>query len=187
MLRHAALILLAVAALPARSSSFGVLDIALGASESALARQLDFRDINEALAQAQPPGKPGLGARGYGCLTRDDAFADTSCVSHTETVAGIETREIRLTFLEGRLQQFSLSAEARHSDAVTGYLRQHYGEPRSMPAPDAGAMPRLQWENEAGRITSYRGNDLVFVNFELLTYAEAVRRRRERPASAICR
>ena len=48
-------------------------------------------------------------------------------------------------------------------------------------------MPRLQWEDGTARVTSYRGSDLVYVNFELLTYREALQRRRERGAGVICR
>ena len=37
----------------------------------------------------------------------------------------------------------------------------------------------LRWQNESGSITAYRGKDLVFVNFELAGYADAVKRKRQ--------
>ena len=167
----------ATAALAA-DEPFGVLDIALGASYSRLEQRLEFRDINASLA-ANKPGKPDLGRRGYGCMKRDDPFADVGCVSHDEKLDGVETREIRLHFLGGRLQQFSVTAELQYYDAVTGYLRGRYGEPRQLAAAGAGAEPSLEWQNESGRIVAYRGKDLVFVNFELASYADAVKRKRE--------
>lgn len=187
----AAAILLFTVAVGARAQQapFGLLDIALGASYAQLARELDFRDIDAALAaaHARQAGKPELGARGYGCVTRDDAFADVTCVSHQEKLDGIETREIRLQFLGGRLQQFSLTAEVRHFDTVTGYLRRRYGEPQTVPAAGPDAMPSLKWQNDTARITGYRGSNLVFVNFELDSYADAVRRKREHPGGLECR
>src|SRR6185369_14681208 len=98
-----------------------------------LERDLDFRDLDAALAKTQS-GKPDFGRRGYGCMQRDDDFADTACVSHTERLDGIEAREIRLHFIEGRLQQFSLTAEVQHYDAVVGYLRARFGAPLAVPA-----------------------------------------------------
>ena len=109
-----------VSAVAAADAPYGVLDIGLGASYARLEQQLDFRDINEALAKGG--GKPDLGKRGYGCTQREDDFADVGCVSHVERLDGVETREIRLHFLEGRLQQFSVTAEVQHYDAVIAYL-----------------------------------------------------------------
>jgi hypothetical protein len=162
----------------AADAPFGVLDITLGTSYGRLERDLDFRDLDATLAKTQS-GKPDLGRRGYGCMQRDDDFADTACVSHTEQLDGIETREIRLHFLEGRLQQFSLTAEVRHYEAVAGYLRARYGAPQAMPERNDGDQPSLKWQSEAGHIDAYRGKDLVFVNFELAIYPEAVKRKRD--------
>ena len=162
----------------AADQPFGVLDIALGASYVRLERDLDFRDINAALGQMQS-GKPDLGKRGYGCMKRDDPFADVGCVSHVEKLDGIETREIRLHFLHGRLQQFSLTAELKHYDAVIGYLRARYGAPQTIAPSNAGDEPSLKWQSEAAQLVAYRGKDLVFVNIELASYADAVQRKRE--------
>ena len=171
--------LIAVAANAAAADApYGVLDITLGASLARLERDLDFRDIDAALANIQS-GKPDLGRRGYGCMPRDDDFADTACVSHTERLDGTETREIRLHFLEGRLQQFSLTAEVQHFEAVSGYLRARYGAPQAIPAANAGGEPSLRWEREAARIDAHRGKDLVFVNFELKSYPDAMKRKRD--------
>ena len=114
--------LLAVLALlsspgPAADEPFGLLDIALGASYACLERDLDFRYITTSLAQMSG-NRPDLGKRGYGCMRRDDPQADVGCVSHAEKLDGIETREIRLHFLSGRLYQFSMSAEVQHYDAL---------------------------------------------------------------------
>lgn len=170
--------LLSAAAALAADGSFGVLDIELGGSHARLAHQLDFRDINTALAAAKS-GRPDLGRRGYGCMSRDDPFAEIGCVSHDEKLDAVETREIRLHFLESRLQQFSLTAELRFSEAVIGYLRTRYGEPQQVAAPNPDAAPSLQWKDDTGRVTAYRGKDLIFVSFELASYAEAVKRRRD--------
>lgn len=168
---------------------FGLLDIALGASYARLAHELDFRDIDAALpaAHARTASTPELGARGYGCVTRNDAFANVSCVSHHKKLDGIETRKIHLQFLDGRLQQFSLTAEVRHFDTVTAYLRRRYGEPQAVPATGPDPMPSLKWQNDTARITGHRGSNLVFVNFALDAYAEAARRGREHPGILECR
>ena len=171
--------LLAAAAAPVAAAGmpFGVLDIGLGASYARLERDLDFRDINESLAKKA--GKPDLGKRGYGCMQRDDDFADVGCVSHTERLDGIETREIRLHFLDGRLQQFSVTSEVKNFDAVVGYLRARFGAPQTVPVKSADDQPSVKWQNEAGQIVAYRGKDLVFVTFELVSYPDAVKRKRE--------
>ena len=81
---------------------------------------------------AQMTGKvPDLGKRGYGCMRRDDPQADIGCVSHVEKLGGVETREIRLHFLNGRLYQFSMSAEVQHYDAVIAQLRARNGAPQT--------------------------------------------------------
>ncbi len=155
----------------------GVLDITLGASYGRLERELDFRDINTALAQIKGV-KPDLGKRGYGCMKRDDPFADIGCVSHDEKLDGFETREIRLHFLHGRLQQFSLTAELQYYDAVVGYLRRRHGEPQRAEAGSAESAPVYAWKSESEQVIAYRGKDLVFVSFELASYADAVKRKR---------
>ena len=162
----------------AADQPFSVLDIELGASYGRLERELDFRDINTALSQIKS-GKPDLGKRGYGCMKRDDPLADVSCVSHEEKLDGVETREIRLHFLAGRLQQFSLTAEVQHYEAVTGYLRRRYGEPQQLEASSPDAAPSLKWQSESGQVLAFRGKDLVFVSFELVSYADSVKRKRE--------
>ena len=167
----------ATAALAAEEP-FGVLDIPLGASHARMEQQLDFRDINTSLGQAKA-GKPDLGRRGYGCMKREDPQADVGCVSHDERLDGIETREIRLHFLHGRLMQFSLTAEVQHYDTVLGYLRARYGEPQPVVPANPDAQPSVRWQSEAGWVIAYRGKDLVFVNFELASYADAVKRKRE--------
>ena len=162
----------------AADTQFGVLDIALGGSYARLERDLDFRDIDATLAKTSS-GKPDLGKRGYGCMQRDDDFADVGCVSHTEKLDGIVTREIRLHFLEGRLQQFSLTAEVANFDAVVGYLRARYGAPQTVPVHSAGEQPSVKWQSEVGTVVAHRGKDLVFVNFELAAYPAAIKRKRE--------
>jgi hypothetical protein len=161
----------------AADTPYGVLDIGLGASYARLERELDFRDIDAALAKKA--GKPDLGRRGYGCMPREDDFADIGCVSHTERLDGIETREIRLHFLDGRLQQFSLTAEVQNFDAVVGYLRARFGAPQPVTAQGPAELPSVKWQNEAGQIVAHRGKDLVFVSFELVSYPAAVKRKRE--------
>jgi hypothetical protein len=156
---------------------YGVLDIGLGASYGRLERDLDFRDI--AASIAKQPGKPDLGKRGYGCMQREDDFADVGCVSHTERLDGVETREIRLHFLDGRLQQFSVSAEVQNFDAVVRYLSNRFGAPQAVPVKNPTDQPSVKWQNEAGQIVALRGKDLVFVSFELASYPDAVKRKRE--------
>ncbi len=168
----------AAAGAAAADAPFGVLDIALGASYARLERDLDFRDINATLAKTAS-GKPDLGKRGYGCMQREDDFADTGCVSHSERLNDIETREIRLHFLEGRLQQFSLTAEVAKFDAVVGYLRARYGAPQTLPVKNEGDTPTVKWQSESAQIVAHRGKDLVFVNFELASYPAAVKRKRD--------
>jgi len=156
---------------------FGVLDIGLGASYARLERDLDFRDIDASLAKGG--GKPDLGKRGYGCMPREDDFADVACVSHIERLDDIETREIRLHFLEGRLQQFSVTAEVQYYDAVVAYIARRFGQPQAVPVKDASEQPSVKWESEAGRIVALRGKDLVFVNFQLATYPDAIKRKHD--------
>ena len=163
---------------------YGHGDIRLGASFQVLAAALDFRDIYAALAEQErrKAAVPDLGRRGYGCLRRDDAYADVTCVSHTEKVGGAETRELRLQFLAGILQQFSITAEIQYFDAVTGAVRARHGAPGSVEPATGGGFPSYRWRNGASSIVGYGGKDLVFVSFELSSYAEAVKARQARPA-----
>ena len=154
-------------------------DVRLGASFTRLAHDLDFRDIHAAIAAQNEKqlAKPDLGKRGYGCARRDDPYADVACVSHDERVGGAETREIRLHFLDGVLQQFSITAEIRYFDAVMQALRERHGVPQQTEPAPAGGYPSSAWRNDESRIIAYGGKDLVFVAFELVGYAEAVKRK----------
>jgi len=154
-------------------------DIRLGASFARLAQELDFRDIHAAIAARQQSQdiKPDLGRRGYGCARREDAYADVTCVSHDERVGGAETREIRLHFLDGLLQQFSITAEIRQFDVVMQALRERHGAPQQTEAAPAGGYSTFVWRGADSSITTYGGKDLVFVSFELASYAAAVKRK----------
>jgi hypothetical protein len=174
----ALLSLLAAPAAAAEDGAFGILDITLGSSYARLERDLDFRSITASLAQMSG-NKPDLGKRGYGCMRRDDPQADIGCVSHHEVLGGMPTREIRLHFLHGRLYQFSLSAEMQYYDTVIAQLRSRNGAP-------AAAADAMRWQNGSGQIAAYRGKDLVYVNFELAGYAEAVKRKSEGGATLEC-
>jgi len=156
-------------------------DIALGDSYQRLATTLDFRDLYAALAERsrREAAKPDLGRRGYGCLRRDDAYADVTCVSHDEKIGSAETREVRLQFLGGVLQQFSITAEMRHFGTVMETLREKYGEPERIEPAAAGGFVSYQWRNDESSIVGYSGKDLVFVSFELASYQVAVKRRQE--------
>ena len=169
-------------AAPAAAEPYRYDDIRLGGSLQYLAQELDFRDIHAAIAAQEKARaeKPDLGRRGYGCARREDPFADVACVSHDERVGGAETREIRLHFLGGVLQQFSITAEIRHFDAVMQALRERHGAPHAAQPAPAGGYPSSAWRNADSSITAYGGKDLVFVSFELSTYPEAVKRRQDR-------
>jgi hypothetical protein len=184
--RRACGIAAAVAAFAAAAEPYGFGDIRLGASMATLSRQLDFRDAEEAVreARAMSLSRPYFGKRGYGCLRRDDPGADVTCVSHEEKISAAETREFRLHFLDGILQQFSIAAEIRHYDAVMQAVSRLHGPPQ---AEAGGGMPVQRWDNGESRIVGYGGKDLVFVSFELATYAQAVERKRRRGAMPECR
>lgn len=170
----------------AAAEPYGFGDISLGASYQRLAAVLDFRDINAAIAEQKARGRatPDLGRRGYGCMRRDDASADVTCVSHEEKAGGAPTREIRLQFLEGMLQQFSITAEIAYRDAVIGAVSARHGAPQM----DAAARPPLyRWDNGESRIVAVGGKDLVFVSFELSGYAAAVERKGSGAPSNACR
>ena len=125
----AVLLLQFATAAGAADRPYGHADIALGASYRALAEALDFRDIHAAVAEqgARKARTPDLGRRGYGCVRRDDAYADVTCVSHDEKVGAADTREIRLQFLNGVLQQFSITADIPHLDTVLASIRSRHG------------------------------------------------------------
>ena len=171
----------------AADQPYGHGDITLGASFQALDAALDFRDIHAALATQGKAAKPDLGRRCYGCMRREDPYADLTCVSHDEKVGGAETREIRLHFLNGVLQQFSITAEIQHLDTVMETLRARYGAAERREPATAGGFPSWLWHNGVSSIVAYGGKDLVFVSFELATYAEAVKARQSgagRPGTA---
>ena len=170
-----ALMLAAAAIAQAADAPYGLLDITLGAGYAQLEQTLDLRDINAALAARHGSGKLDLGRRGYGCLPREDEFADIGCVSHDERLDEVATREIRLQFLAGRLQQISLTAETRYFDVVIDYLRRRYGPPRVVATADA---PRYEWGNASSRMYALHGPNLVFVSLELASYQNAVARKR---------
>jgi hypothetical protein len=180
---------LAVAANGAAAEPYRFDDVRLGASFARLEHDLDFRDINAAIAaqKGQATVKPDLGRRGYGCARREDAYADLTCVSHDERVGGAEMREIRLQFLDGILQQFSITAEIRYVDAVMQALRERIGAPQRTDAAPAGGFPSSSWRNAESRVTAYAGKDLVFVSFELAGYADAVKRKQSGAQPQECR
>ena len=163
--------------------------IRLGASFQRLAHELDFRDIHATVAEQKERNttKPDLGRRGYGCARRDDPYADIACVSHDERVGGAETREIRLHFLDGLLQQFSITAEIRHYDAVMQALRERHGAPQATEPAPAGGYSSSSWRNAESKIISYGGKDLVFVSFELAGYPDAVKRKQGGARPQECR
>lgn len=154
-------------------------DIRLGASFQRLAHELDFRDIHAAVAEQneRKAARPDLGRRGFGCARRDDPYADIACVSHEERIGGAETREIRLHFLDGRLQQFSISTEIRHYELIMQALRSRYGAPQAADPAPAGGYASTIWRNEDSIIVSYGGRDLVYVSFELAGFQDAVKRK----------
>jgi hypothetical protein len=164
-------------------------EVRLGASFARLEHDLDFRDINAAIAaqKGQQTVKPDLGRRGYGCARREDAYADITCVSHDEHVGGAEMREIRLQFLNGILQQFSITAEIQYYDVVMQALRERHGVPQQTDPAPAGGFPSSTWKNAESSITAYAGKDLVFVSFELAGYAEAVKRKESGAPPQECR
>lgn len=77
---------------------YGFGNIRLGASFDELARALDFRDIHAALDRqlAAKAATPDLGRRGYGCMRREDAYAEIACVSHARIAATSRCRRDRL-------------------------------------------------------------------------------------------
>jgi hypothetical protein len=112
-------------------------------------------------------------------VRRDDAYADVSCVSHDEKVGGADTREIRMQFLNGVLQQFSISADIPHFGAVMDVLRARHGPPQEVEPAADGRYASYRWRNRVASIVAYAGKDVVFVSFELATYPEAVKRRQQ--------
>ncbi len=86
----------------------------------------------------------------------------------------------------GVLQQFSITTEIRHFDAVMQALRQRNGAPQNMEPAPAGGYPSATWRNADSGIAAYRGKDLVFVSFELASYGEAVKRKKARGRQQEC-
>jgi hypothetical protein len=165
----------------AADAPYGHADITLGASYRALAAALDFRDIHAAVAEqaARKARTPALGRRGYGCVRRDDPYADVTCVSHDEKIGAAATREIRMQFVNGVLQQFSITADIPHFDAVMDALRARHGPPQETEPAAEGRYASYRWKNGVSSITAYAGKDVIFVTFDLATYAEAVKRRQQ--------
>ena len=165
----------------AADEPYGHSDIALGASYRALAAALDFRDIHAAVAEqgSRKATKPDLGRRGYGCARRDDPYADITCVSHEEKVGGVETREIRMQFLNGVLQQFSITADIPHFDVVMGVIRARHGAPHETEPAAEGRYASYRWKNGVSSIVAYASKEVIFVSFDLATYLEAVKRRQQ--------
>ena len=164
---------------------YGFGDIRLGSTFDALSRQLDFRDINAALGAQHEANKPvpDLGRRGYGCMRGANAYADVVCVSHQEKVGGEPTREIRLQFLEGTLQKFSITVEVGKSAALLDALRAQHGQPSDTTAAGEGGFASQRWRKADSVISAYSGKDLVFVSFELAGYRKAVGRRQRGEAA----
>ena len=170
----------------AAAAPYGFGDIRLGSSFGELSRRLDFRDIGSALDQqhATKARKPDLGRRGFGCLRGANGYADIVCVSHDENIGEAPTREVRLQFLDGVLETFSITVEAGRSEALLAALRSRYGAPHETRPAITGAFASQHWRNADSTISAYRGKDLLFVSFELAGYREAVERRQRGAASA---
>jgi hypothetical protein len=181
----AAIVLTLGIAAAAVAEPYGFGDIRLGTPFDELSRRLDFRDIGSALEEqhAAKARKPDLGRRGFGCLRGANGYADFVCVSHDESAGGAPTREVRLQFLDGMLQTFSITVEADKSEAVLAAIRSRYGAPHETRPAVAGAFASQHWRNADSTISVYRGKDLVFVSFELAGYRKAVERRQRETAS----
>ncbi len=178
---------MAFAAFTAIAQPYALADVRLGASYANLVKQLDMRDGEEAVkeARAMSLSRPYFGKRGYGCLKREDPGADITCVSHEEKVGGAEMREIRLQFLDGILQQFSVTAEIRHLDAVIAAVTAVAGAPE---VEGSGRDATYRWQNADSAIVGYGGENLVFVAFSLASYPAAVERKKQRGPTVIeCR
>lgn len=182
----AAIVLTVGIAVAAAAEPYGFGDIRLGTSFDELSQQLDFRDIGSALDRqhAAKARKPDLGRRGFGCLRGANGYADLVCVSHDESIGGAPTREVRLQFLDGVLQTFSITVEAGRSEALLAALRSRYGAPHETRPAVAGAFASQHWRKADSTISAFRGKDLLFVSFELAGYRELVERRQRGTASA---
>ena len=55
----------------------------------------------------------------------------------------METREIRMQFLNGVLQQFSITADIPHFDVVMGVIRARHGPPQEGRGRDRGPLRLL--------------------------------------------
>jgi hypothetical protein len=168
----------------AAADPYGFGNIHLGASFDELARALDFRDIHAVLDRqlAAKAARPDLGRRGYGCMRREDPYAEVACVSHDEKVGDTPTREIRLQFLDGILQQFSITADIAEIESVMASLRQEHGAPMETRAATAGAFASYHRRNADSTIAAYSGESLLLVSFELAGYRKAVERRQREAA-----
>jgi len=184
--RLGAALVLALGTAGAAAEPYGVEDIRLGSSFDQLAQRLDFRDIHSALEQqhAAKALKPDLGRRGFGCMRGTNTHADVVCVSHDESVGGAPTREVRLQFRNGVLQAFSVTVEAGRSEALLAALHRQYGTPQETRAATADAFASQHWHNADSTISAYRGNDLVFVSFELAGYRGAAGQRQREASPA---
>lgn len=145
----------------AAADPYGFGNIRLGAPFDERARALDFRDIHAALDRqlAAKAARPDLGRRGYGCMRREDPCTEAAGVSHDDKVGDTPTRETRLQFLDGVLQQFSITADIAEIESVMALLRQEHGAPmetkRRRLAPlrlTIGATPILQLLRTAARV-----------------------------------
>ena len=173
-------------ALTAAAEPYGFGDIRLGSAFGDLSRRLDFRDIDSALEtqRAAKGSAPDLGRRGFGCMRGANAHADVVCVSHDERAGGEPTREIRLQFLDGVLQKFSITVEIGRAGTIFAELRRQHGAPHETRLATAGAFASQHWRNADSTIVAHEGRDLVFVSFELDGYREAVARRQRGAAPA---
>lgn len=149
-------------------------DVRLGETYVMAVHRLDMRDIEQALAAAAGKGKPDLGAHGYGCMRREDAGAEVSCVTHDVHPHGLELREIRLSFIEGTLQFFSVTAELGQRDGLIARIQSRFGRP----AQTAAEPGVLHWSSGTTNIRLHTGPSLTFASFESASYAAAVERRR---------
>ena len=67
----------------------------------------------------------------------------------------------------------------RRPKSITIWLPLTDATPQNMLTIDTADDPSFRWQNEAAKILAHKGKDLVFINFELATYPDAVKRKRE--------
>ena len=80
-----------------------------------------------------------------------------------------------MNYPRGATRQFSITAEI-----------EHFGAPR-VELLAKGRGETYFWTNGESKITGYAGKDLVFVSFELASYAAATARKQERGGPQECR